>query len=115
MDDEVNEQPEQMPDVDALIRERDDALARAEQAERESFLLARGVPPDDLDYYLFRIEKEARAGDGDFRAAAGAFLRQRQTSHTTRARVDTAAPLGGGGYAPSPSETMNALIRGARK
>ena len=101
--------------IDTLTRERDEALAEAQQLRRERFLLDRGVPAGELDFYLFQTEKRT-AEDGDFEAAAEEYLREhpRRRGPGT-VRVDTAAPLGGGGRVPGPNDTMNALIRGARK
>lgn len=104
---------------DALTKERDTAKteltaaqAELEQYKREKFLLSKGVPADDVDYYAFKIGKMVN-DNLDFQAAAEKYLQENQPSGTVR--VDLSAPLGGGAPATkSENETMNALIRGAR-
>lgn len=104
---------------DALTRERDESRAalseawtKVEQYEREKFLLSKGVPADDVDYYAFKIGKLVTDAT-DFEKAAIQFLQDNPPAGTVR--VDLTAPLGGGAPAPTENETMNRLIREARK
>ncbi len=104
---------------DTLTRERDEsktaltaAQAELEQYRREKFLLGKGVPADDVDYYAFKIGKLVTDAT-DFEKAAEQFLKDNPPVGTVQ--VDLSAPLGGGKPSPSEIEMMNSLIRGARK
>lgn len=104
---------------DALTRERDEsktaltaALAKVEQFEREKFLLGKGVPAEDVDYYAFKIGKQV-TDTVDFQKAAEIYLKDNPPAGTMT--VDMSAPLGGGKPAKNENEMMNSLIRGARK
>ena len=97
------------PDED-LRRELDAARSRVTQLERERFLLGRGIPEEDLDYYAFKSGKLVTP-ERDFAAAAKDFLRQRGTLRTaarsTGAELSTRPNL-----SPSPSDVMNQILRG---
>jgi len=104
---------------DALTKERDEsraaltaAQAELEQYRREKFLLSKGVAADDVDYYAFKIGKLV-TDDTDFEKAAEQYMKDNPPVGTVR--VDMGAPLGTGQSAKSENETMNSLIRGARK
>lgn len=104
---------------DTLTRERDEsktalaeAQAKVEQFEREKLLLGKGVPAEDVDYYVFKIGKLV-TDTVDFEKAAEVYLKDNPPAGTVR--VDLSAPLGGGQPAKTANETMNSLIRGARK
>ena len=104
---------------DTLTKERDEsrtalaeAQAKVEQFEREKFLLGKGVPAEDVDYYAFKIGKLV-TDTTDFQKAAEGYLKDNPPAGTVQ--VDLAAPLGGGKPAKTENETMNSLIRGARK
>lgn len=103
----------------ALTGERDTArnqlaevTAQLEQMRREKFLAEKGVPAEDVDYYIFKIAKLVTE-DKDFEKAAEEFLKD---NPTTKVRVDTSASLNGGkATTATANESMNALIRGVRK
>lgn len=105
----------------ALTKERDDARrdlaaanAKVEQFERESFLRGKGVPEADLDYYAFKIGQLVTK-DKTFEAAAGDYLKEHKPQ-TRGVRMDTSAKVGGsGGGESTANETMNAILRGARR
>lgn len=104
---------------DTLTSERDTARteltaaqAKLEQYEREKFLLGKGVPADDVDYYAFKIGKLV-TDTTDFEKAAEQYLKDNPPTGTIQ--VDLTAPLGVGRPTPSENEMMNSLIRGARK
>ena len=107
-------QAEHQTDEDKLgsaIKERDEARAKVEQYERERVLLDKGVPADDLDYYVFKIGKTLTDGK-DFKTAAEEYL----TAHpVSTVKMDTGANLGSGPVNKTANEQMNALIRGAFK
>ena len=104
---------------DTLTKERDEsrtaltvAQAELEQYKREKFLLGKGVPADDVDYYAFKIGKLV-TDTTDFEKATEQFLKDNPPAGTVQ--VDLSAPLGGGRPAQTANETMNSLIRGTRK
>lgn len=88
------------------------AQAELEQYRREKFLLGKGVPAEDVDYYAFKIGKLV-TDTTDFEKAAEQFLKDAPPAGTVR--VDLSAPLGGGRPEPNENEMMNNLIRNARK
>lgn len=103
---------------DSLSKERDEAAtalsaaqAELEQYKRERLLLQKGVPADDVDYYAYKIGKLV-TDSLPFEKAAEEYLKEKNLGAVT---VDTAAPLSGGKTPPTPNESMNSLIRGARK
>lgn len=87
------------------------AQAELEQLKRERLLLSKGISADDVDYYVFKIGKLV-TDEKTFEQAADEYLKG---SKPKRARIDTSAPLNGGGTSRTPNEEMNALIRGAFK
>lgn len=104
---------------DTMTRERDEskaaltaAQAELEQYKREKFLLGKGVPAEDVDYYAFKIGKLV-TDTVDFEKAAETYLKDNPPAGTVH--VDLSAPLGGGRPAQNANETMNSLIRGMRK
>ena len=86
--------------------------AELEQFRREKFLLGKGVPSDDVDYYAFKIGKLV-TDTVDFEKATSVYLKDNPPAGTVT--VDLSAPLGGGRPAQTENELMNSLIRGARK
>lgn len=104
----------------ALTKERDDARrdlaaanAKVEQFEREKYLRGKGVPEADLDYYAFKIGQLVTK-DKTFEAAAGDYLKEHKPQ-TRGVRMDTSVKVGGGGGTSTANETMNAILRGARR
>lgn len=96
---------------DALTKERDEsrtalaeALSRVEQFEREKFLLSKGVPAEDVDYYAFKISKQV-TDTVDFQKAAEVYLKDNPPAGTVT--VDLSAPLGGGRPTMTKEEIMN--------
>lgn len=103
---------------DNLTKERDTARteltaaqAELEQYKREKYLLGKGVPADDVDYYAFKIGKLVTE-TMDFEKAAEAYLKENPPAGTVQ--VDLSAPLGTGQPAKNENEMMNSLIRRAR-
>lgn len=106
-----------------LTGERDTALtelaaaqAELEQLKREKFLIGKGVPADDLDYYVFKIGKLV-TDTTDFETAAEAYIKERMPKEpeapTGRMRVEFGAPLGGGSPAQvSLNDRINKMLRG---
>lgn len=107
---------------DTLTRERDEsrtALTAAqeelEQYRREKLLLGRGVSPDDVDYYAFKIGKLVTE-DTDFETAAEQYLKDHAPKEPEKpagtVRVDLGGPLGGGGAAVGLNDRINNMLRG---
>ncbi len=49
----------QQPNVAAVEKERDAALAQVEEMKNTNYLRDKGVKPDDLDYVLYKVSKSA--------------------------------------------------------
>lgn len=103
----------------SLTKERDEsktALAAVheelEQYKREKFLIGKGVNPEDVDYFAFKIGKLV-TDTVDFEKAAEQFLEKEKPSRTMR--VDFSAPVGSGKQNLTPSEQMNNIFRNFRK
>lgn len=107
--------------IKTLTSERDTAKAELEklQAElnaskQEKTLLGYGVSQEDAEYYAFKIGKLV-TDKKTFEQAAEEFFKENPIK---KARVDLAAPVGGGKGKTSSStsnDLMNDLIRQARK
>ena len=105
--------------LNELTKERDTAktdlaaaLAKIEQYEHEKFLLSKGVNAADVDYYAFKAAQLV-SDTKTFEQAADEVIKARQPQKTVV--VDLGGSLQGGPAAKNANDTMNALIRGARK
>ena len=98
-------------ELETLRGELEAARRDAEQLRRERFLLLKGVAEDDLDYFVFKIDKLVN-DETDFETAATAFLKQREKKPPAGIFRSGAKMTGGAPRAASASETMNRLIRG---
>lgn len=96
--------------IGTLTQERDTARNELEQYKREALLLKKGVPAEDVEYYAFKIGKLV-SDKVTFEKAAEDFFKENKPKSV---RVDMGAPVGGSN-APTGNDTMNALIRNARK
>lgn len=94
-----------------LTGERDTAQSELEMAKRENHLLKQGIPAEDVDYYVYKISKMVD-DDTSFEEATKKFLKENKRSFV---RMDTGARLSGGGKGQSANETMNDLLRNARR
>ena len=63
------------PNVSAIEKERDDALAKVAQYENEKLLSAKGVRQEDLDYVAFKVNQRV-TDKKDFKTAADEFLKE---------------------------------------
>jgi len=104
--------------MNTLTQERDTARndlaaanAKVEQYEREKLMLAKGIPADDVDYYVFKAGQMV-SDTKTFEQAADEVIKARPPQTV---RVDFGAPLNSGGEKKTSNDAMNALIRGARK
>ena len=103
--DAVNESENELRKELAKSREE------AEQLRRERFLLLKGIPEEDLDYYVFKIGKLTEDGTA-FAEATEAFLKKQEKKHTPGLFRSGAKLSGGAPRAATANETMNRLIRG---
>ena len=105
----------QQPDIKAVEKERDTALAQLEEMRNASYLRDKGVKPEDLDYVLFKAGKNVDEKT-DFKKAADAFLKENPKytgkGYNFRA-VSTGTPVGGTGTAQTAHDAINASIRSA--
>ena len=101
------------PDVSAVEKQRDDALAKVAEMENTNYLRDKGVKPDDLDYVLFKVSKQVD-DKTDFKKAADTFLKEnpRFTGQGYKV-VSTGKPDGGSGTSQTVNDSINASIRSA--
>ena len=97
------------PELNRLRAELASVRGQVARLEHERYLLSRGVPEEDLDYYAFKIEHMDSAG-ADFKKAAKEYLRAHPVRRTA---VSSGADLGAGSARkPTTSnEMMNQLLR----
>lgn len=76
------------PDIDALTRERDDALKELENMKHEKLLSDKGVRADDMDYVMFKVNKMID-DKTDFQQAAEKFLKENPRFTGSVYRVST--------------------------
>jgi len=107
---------------DALTRERDEskaaltaAQAELEQYRRERFLVSKGVPAADADYYAFKIGKLV-TDDTDFEKAAETYLKEHAPKEPEKesagVSVRMGASLSGRGTGESLGDYINNRLRG---
>ena len=103
----------QQPNVTAVEKERDAALAQVEEMKNINYLRDKGVKPDDIDYVLFKVGKNVD-DKTDFKKAADVFLKEnpRFTGQGYRV-VSTGKPDGGTGTGQTVNDSINASIRSA--
>lgn len=91
------------------------AQAELEQHRREKFLLSKGVPAEDVDYYAFKIGKLVTDAV-DFETAAEQYIKEHAPQEPSQGqsgiRVDFTAPLSGGGHPMTLNERINNILRG---
>ena len=103
------EAKEEAGEMEKLREELESVRGQLTRMEHERYLLSRGVPEEDLDYYAFKIEHMDGAG-ADFKKAAKEYLKAHPVRRTT---VSSGAELGAGSgrKAATSSELMNQLLR----
>ena len=103
------EKEEDSPELQRLKSELAAVRGEVSRLEHERYLLSRGVPEEDLDYYAFKIEHMEGAND-DFRKAAKEYLKAHPIR---RAAVSSGAELGATASRKpaTSSELMNQLLR----
>lgn len=101
------------PNVTAVEKQRDEALAKVAEMENSNYLRDKGVKAEDLDYVLFKVGKQVD-DKTDFKKAADAFLKEnpRFTGQGYKV-VSTGKPDGGSGAGQTTNDSINASIRSA--
>lgn len=96
-------------ELEQLRADLETARGQVTRLEHERYLLQRGVPEEDLDYYLFKVEKMESAQD-DFKKAARDYLKAHPIKRTA---VSSGAELSESRKSKpqSASELMNQLLR----
>ena len=96
-------------ELEQLRADLETARGQVTRLEHERYLLQRGVPEEDLDYYLFKVEKMESAQD-DFKKAARDYLKAHPIKRTA---VSSGAELSESRKSKpqSASELMNSLLR----
>lgn len=89
--------------------------AEIEDARRERFLLQRGIPVDDVDYYAYKIGK-LTTDTVPFEKAAEQVLQRREDEPRAKpqpygVRASFGPPAGASGQTESLSERINRQIR----
>ena len=106
--------------MNTITQERDTARndlaaaqAKVQQYERERYLLSKGIPAEDVDYYAFKAGQLV-SDTKTFEMAADEVIKARAPQEN-KVRVDFGAPLQSGGTPKGPNDQMNSLIRRAWK
>lgn len=108
------QQAAQKPDMDAIIRERDDALAELATLKNGNALRTKGVREEDIDYVMFKVSALMQADDKlDFDKAVAKYLKEnpRFTTGGSTYRVRTGTD--GSGQGGSSGQGANAAINDA--
>lgn len=101
------------PNVSAVEKERDEALAQVAELKNTNYLRDKGVKADDLDYVLFKVSSQVD-DKTDFKKAADAYLKAnpRFTGQGYKV-VSTGKPDGGSGNGQTVNDSINTSIRAA--
>lgn len=102
----------QQPNVLAIQKERDDALAKLEEMKNMEYLRGKGVKQEDLDYVLFKVNKGVD-DKTDFKKSADAFLKENPRFTGKGFKVSTSTTDGGSGQSQNANDVINASIRSA--
>ena len=96
-------------EVEHLRAELESVRGQVTRLEHERYLLSRGLPEEDLDYYAFKIE-HMEGAKSDFRKAAKEYLKAHPVRRTA---VSSGADLTAGSTRrpATSSELMNQLLR----
>lgn len=101
------------PNVDAITKERDDALGKLAQYENEKVLTGKGVKAEDLDYVLFKVNQLV-TDKKDFKTATDEFLKANPRFTGKSYQVSTGVSTGNAASGTeSKNEHINSMIRNA--
>ena len=103
----------QQPNVSAILKERDDALAKVTQYENEKILVGKGVKQEDIDYVVFKVNKLV-TDKKDFKTAAEEYLKENPRFTGQTYKMSTGATTGNASSGTeAKNEAMNNMIRNA--
>lgn len=103
----------QQPNVSAIQKERDDALAKVTQYENEKILVGKGVKQEDIDYVVFKVNKLVTDKKG-FKTAAEEYLKENPRFTGQTYKMSTGATTGNASSGTeAKNEAMNNMIRNA--
>jgi hypothetical protein len=114
IDDFKEKKKNSQPDVSAIKKERDDAIAERDSLKNTNILRDKGVKPEDIDYVLFKVGKLVD-DKTDFSKAADKFLKEnpRYGSKSGSYRVSTSSEGGSNGSGENVNNSINDSIRAA--
>lgn len=110
----------QRPNVDAITKERDDALAELAQMKNSQTLAQKGVRAEDTDYVMFKIAALMKEDSKlDFEKAATKFLKENPRFTTSggsyRVKTGTDSSGQGGSSGQGTNDAINDAIRRAAR
>lgn len=101
------------PDVDAIARERDEALDKVAKYENEKVLTSKGVREGDVDYVSFKVNQLV-TDKKDFKTAAEEYLKANPRFTGQTYKMSSGVSSGGtAGGTESKNEQINNMIRSA--
>lgn len=101
------------PNITALEKQRDEALTKLTELENINYLRDKGVKAEDLDYVLFKVNKQVD-DKTDFKKATETFLKDNPRFIGQGYKVvSTGKADGGSGTTQNPHESINAALRSA--
>lgn len=110
----------QRPNVDAITKERDDALAELAALKNSNALRAKGVREEDLDYVMFKVSALMQADDKlDFEKAVAKYLKENPRfttgGGTYKVKTGTDGSGQGGSSGQGTNDAINDAIRRAAR
>lgn len=113
IDDFKAKKKENQPNVSAIEKERDDAIAERDQLKNTGILRDKGVKADDIDYVMFKVGKMVD-DKTDFTKAAEKFLNDNpRYAGGSGYRVSTSAGTETNGAGGNLNDSINNAIRSA--
>lgn len=103
------------PDVAAIEKERNDAIAERDQLKNSNILRDKGVRADDIDYVMFKVNKLVD-DKTDFKKAAERFLKENpRYAGGSSYRMSTSAGTDTNTSGGSKNTSINDAIRAAAR
>lgn len=114
IDDFKAKKKESQPNVSAIEKERDDAIAERDQLKNSNILRDKGVKTDDIDYVMFKVGKLVD-DKTDFTKAAEKFLKEnpKYIGGGSGYRVSTSSGTETNGAGGNLNNSINNAIRAA--
>ena len=99
------------PDVSAVERERDAALAELESMKNQQLLTSKGVKAEDVDYVLFKV-KQLVDDKTDFSKAAEKFLKENpRFTNSNSYKVTSSSGNQNNGTSGNAHDSINNALR----